>query len=146
MEKKDDTQVCTRCGEEKSLEHFYVFYRDPQKTKAYVRPDCKHCFNRMSRTGKVQKRYSELTKGKAGSSSKRKASYRYNREEILSKVRKHSSRFTKKEESALVEGDLSELMEKKVGKRKSKKSKNDKSGVTTTKRRSRVSRSKDSSV
>ena len=140
---KEELRKCNKCGEEKTLDQFYTYYRDKEKTMSYLRPDCKICFNRMSYRGKTRKRHNELMKGKSGATTRRRANYQYNRDQILRNVRKNANRFTKKEESALIEGDLSELMEKKSGKRKSKKPKNDKSGVTSTKRGRGVSRSKD---
>lgn len=128
----EETRVCNRCKNEKPLSEFYVFYR-PNK-KAYVRPDCRLCFNRMSSTGKMRKRYAKLTNGKVGNTQGRKAKYRYNRDEILKRARQKSYKFSKKEESALKDADLGELMEKNIGENRDKKPKKNRKRATNSKR------------
>lgn len=124
MQTENDTKKCNRCGEIKTADQFYTFYRDKAKERAYLRPDCKTCFNRMAIRGKARKRADELLKGKPGQVTKRKAAYRYNRDQILRNAKRQAHKIPKKVSSALVEGELSEyIKETKVGRDKDQKPK-----------------------
>lgn len=132
MSEEKEMRKCSRCANVKPIDEFYTFKR--AAGYSYTRPDCKICFNRMSHRNKDKRKTEILLKGKPGKVLKRKAAYQYNREQILRNARKKAKIIPKKVKSALIEGELADLLEKQ--KKEDNGTDKDKKPKTKRKRRS----------